>query len=440
LAAGYEYTLPTEAQWEYACRAGTTGAYAGDWDSMAWYSRNSGSKTHPVGTKQANAWGLYDMHGNVWEWCSDWYGSYPSGSAVDPAGASSGTTRVIRGGGWIDRAFNSRSALRFGRTLGYRNYDLGFRLAHAPSHTVANAAVIPAKQLDALRINETEARTRAKQPIKVVAPESGRDWSLSMPGNGGSLEMKWVAPGSFQMGSPSGESHRDSDEAQHLVTLSKGFHLGATEVTLGQWRSYVEATGYQTEAERGDGMDVYEGGNWSKRSGSSWRNVFSGNEQNPVVGVSWNDAMSFCKWLTERERAAGRLAAGYKYTLPTEAQWEYACRSGTTGAYAGDLDSMAWYGKNSGRKTHAVGGKQPNGWGLYDMHGNVWEWCSDWYGSYPSGSAVDPTGASSGSLRVRRGGSWGSNASICRSANRNRITPGYRSYFLGFRLAHRPVQ
>ena len=108
----------------------------------------------------------------------------------------------------------------------------------------------------------------------------------------------------------------------------------------------------------------------------------------PVEQVSWNDAMVFCRKFTERERAAGRLPKGYVYTLPTEAQWEYARRAGTTGAYAGDLNAMGWHSGNAGKKTHSASQKQPNAWGLYDMHGNVWEWCSDWYGDYPSGNGA----------------------------------------------------
>jgi len=250
--------------------------------------------------------------------------------------------------------------------------------------------------------------SRSVSMSKSAGPESGRDWSLSLPGSGGDLSMKWIAPGSFQMGSNDGES---DEKPVHRVTLSEGYHLGATEVTQGQWEAVM-------------------GSNPSR---------FKGRDL-PVEQVSWEDAMSFCRKLTERERSAGRLTVGYEYTLPTEAQWEYACRAGSTGAYAGDLDSMGWCRENSGSKTHAVGTKRANGWGLYDMHGNVWEWCSDWYRAYPSGYVVDPTGASSGTLRILRGGSWRNDASGCRSADRGRYVPGLRAFFLGFRLVHSSVQ
>jgi formylglycine-generating enzyme required for sulfatase activity len=191
------------------------------------------------------------------------------------------------------------------------------------------------------------------------------------------------------------------------VTLTKPYWLGATEVTQGQWEAIM-------------------GNNPSKFRGANL----------PVENVSYEDALEFCRKLTERERAADRLPEGYEYTLPTEAQWEYACRAGTTGDYAGNLDAMGWYDGNSGERTHEVGGKQANGWGLYDTHGNVWEWCLDWYAkNYAGGNVTDPRGASSGSFRVNRGGSWSNEAVICRSAIRIAFTPGYRNSNLGFRLA-----
>jgi formylglycine-generating enzyme required for sulfatase activity len=152
---------------------------------------------------------------------------------------------------------------------------------------------------------------------------------------------------------------------------------------------------------------------------------------NPVERVSWIDAEEFCARLSEKE--------GVEYRLPTEAEWEYACRGGTTTKYSfGDdrsqLRNFAWYEVNDERRHHPVGQKKPNPWGLYDMHGNVWEWCQDWYGDYPSGSTTDPTGAASGSYRVNRGGSWGHGAGYCRSARRYRYYPSYRSSGYGFRV------
>jgi len=224
------------------------------------------------------------------------------------------------------------------------------------------------------------------------------------------LAMLRVEPGTFTMGSPASESGRDSDEVQHDVTISKEYWLGRFEVTQGEWQTVM----------------------------GSAPSIFKGNSRLPVEQVSWDDAMAFCQKLTETERSAGRLPEGYVYTLPTEAQWEYACRAGSTAAYAGDLDAMAWYDGNS--ETHPVGEKQMNAWGFHDMHGNVWEWCSDWYGDYPAGSITDPTGPSQGSDRVSRGGSWNGLASYFRSANRFRRFPGLRFNYLGFRLCLAPVR
>jgi formylglycine-generating enzyme required for sulfatase activity len=175
----------------------------------------------------------------------------------------------------------------------------------------------------------------------------------------------------------------------------------------------------------------------------------------PMYYVSWQDAVSFCQALNARERAAGRLPADYAYALPTEAQWEYASRAGTTGAGDGELAlaEIAWYDANSasgylgrgwliqGRRAgpHAVARKRPNAWGLYDMAGNLWEWCRDWYGPYPGGQSLDPSGPATGVVRVNRGGSFGSGAADERSAARAGNPPAEASAFRGFRLALVPV-
>ena len=163
-------------------------------------------------------------------------------------------------------------------------------------------------------------------------------------------------------------------------------------------------------------------------------------DDRPVGNVSWNDTQEFCEKVSAlaEERAAGR---GYR--LPTEAEWEYACRAGTTTAWSfGDQESLlgdfAWFKDNAERESHPVGQKKPNPFGLYDMHGNVWEWCSDWYGDYASSSATDPIGPPSGSIRVLRGGSWSYTAGYCRSAYRIRSNPSYRRSHYGFRLALSP--
>ena len=220
-----------------------------------------------------------------------------------------------------------------------------------------------------------------------------------------------------------GEADRDDNETQHRVVLTKSYWLGKYEVTQGQW-----------EAMMGSNPSKFE----------------NAGREAPVEQVSWEEAIEFCRKLTEREQAAGRLPEGYVYSLPTEAQWEYACRAGTTTPfhYGNKLSSSEanfdgkypYGGASKGRylqTTVKVGSYAPNKWGLYDMHGNVWEWCYDWYGRYKKGAVWDPAGRTKGSTRVFRGGGWFSSARGCRSANRSRNWPGIRFNALGFRVALR---
>ena len=214
--------------------------------------------------------------------------------------------------------------------------------------------------------------------------------------NGVEFAFRWCPAGTFTMGSLTSEDGRYDDETQHRVTLTKGFWMLETEVTQKQWKAVM-----------GNNPSYFKG------------------DDLPVECVSWKDCQEFCEKCTK---------LGLPVQLPSEAQWEYACRAGSTGAYAGNLDEMAWHSSNSGNKTHPVGTKKANAWGLYDMHGNVWEWYQDWYAKeYPSGSVTDPTGPSSGSLRVGRGGSWVSNAGQCRSVDGYVNEPDNRSGNLGFR-------
>jgi formylglycine-generating enzyme required for sulfatase activity len=248
------------------------------------------------------------------------------------------------------------------------------------------------------------------------------------------MEFVYIKPGTFMMGSPSSESGRDSDEKQHKVTLTKGYFLQTTEVTQGQWKKVM-----------GNNPSYF------KNCGDNC----------PVESVSWNDAKEFIKKLNNKDK-------NFTYRLPTEAEWEYAARGGTkTALYTGDitikgqnnapeLDKIAWYGGNSCVDysggydcsgwidkqyscsrcgTHRTGLKTPNAFGLYDMIGNVWEWCEDWKGDYPSGHVTDPSGPGSGSNRVLRGGSWIGYAGGCRSAFRGISSPGDTNSYGGFRLA-----
>jgi len=211
------------------------------------------------------------------------------------------------------------------------------------------------------------------------------------------------------MGSPSNEADRDADENQHTVTLTRGFHLGKYELTQAQWVRVM-------------------GSDPSKFKGASF----------PVEQVSWSDAVEFCKKLTEMEKKAGRITESMAYQLPTEAQWEYACRAGTTGAYSwGDSISSfnANYESRVRNKTTPVGEYSANPWGFHDMHGNVWEWCADRWSDYPQGAVTNPEGPASGSIRVRRGGSWLDGGVFLRSAERSNSGPGYRHGAVGFRVS-----
>jgi formylglycine-generating enzyme required for sulfatase activity len=229
--------------------------------------------------------------------------------------------------------------------------------------------------------------------------------------------MVLIQGGTFMMGSPASEPERNDDEVQHSVTVSS-FYMGKHEVTQWEWREVMENN----------------------------PSYFKGNDL-PVEQVSWHDAVEYCNKRSQREgltpayTISGTNVTWHRntngYRLPTEAEWEYACRAGTTTPYhtGSSVDSAGWYGENSGGKTHLVGQKQPNAYGLYDMHGNVMEWCWDWYGKYPFVVQTDPAGPETGSDRVLRGGSWHSIARFIRSAVRNFTFSGNRFDLVGFRLA-----
>jgi len=223
------------------------------------------------------------------------------------------------------------------------------------------------------------------------------------------LELIRVNAGVFMMGSLVGDPERDSAEGPVTeVRFKHEFWLGKTEVTQAQYEAVM---GLNPSRFRGVGPN------------------------GPVERVSWDDAMEFCRLLTERERTAKRLPKRHEYTLPTEAQWEYACRAGTTGSYAGSLSEMSWSAGNSGKTTHPVAELRPNNWGFYDMSGNVLEWCLDWYGDYPGGSVTDPSGPEKGYFRIARGGSWRMDSGVGRSAARAGGSQARRDYTIGFRVA-----
>ena len=224
---------------------------------------------------------------------------------------------------------------------------------------------------------------------------------------------------------PSGASidddARDDETPQHKVRISKGFQMGVHEVTLGQFKQFIAGAG-RDGLLTGDFIKYNSGGDGDSAA---------------VTYVSWDDAQDFIRWLNQKE-------GGNAYRLPTEAEWEYAARAGTTTRYswgdnAGQAGDYAWYDGNA-KRVHAVGTKKPNPWGLYDMHGNVWEWVQDWYDDnyYRNSPTNDPKGVASGRYRVLRGGSWSNFAGFLRSAVRLNASPGLRYYSVGFRLVRQP--
>jgi formylglycine-generating enzyme required for sulfatase activity len=279
----------------------------------------------------------------------------------------------------------------------------------------------------------------------VTAPRFYRAFAQQVPTNVVTTNMVWIPPGTFVMGSPASEAERYSDETQHTVSLTQGFYMGKYAVTQGEYLALM-------------------GSNPSLCTTQDWNgNPIPPDLNRPVERVSWDDAMNYCVHLAQQEQAAGRLPVGWVYRLPTESEWEYACRAGTTTAFnfgsaihggMANFYDYHEYDASIGEiyvanpavprlpRTTTVGSYQPNAWGLYDMHGNVWEWCRDWYDTYPTGSVTDPQGPPSGAGagRVVRGGDWGADGGYCRSAFRFDVTPSFRGGDVGFRVVLAPGQ
>ena len=231
-----------------------------------------------------------------------------------------------------------------------------------------------------------------------AAPKPGEAKTVDL-GGGVTMDFVWCPPGEFLMGSPVDEKNREFDERQHRVKISCGFYLGKFEVTQAQWERVM---------------------------GSNPSGFKNAGRNAPVENVSWDDCQAFCR------------KAGSGLRLPTEAEWEYACRAGTTGAFAGDVDRIAWYDDNGGSTTHPVGQKLQNAWGLYDMCGNVREWCADGYGAYPADAVTDPQGDLSAPRRVFRGSHSYDSVRYCRSAYRGSWDTSYKTNLLGLRVVFAP--
>ncbi len=438
------FTLPTEAQWEYSCRAGTTTAYGFGDDlealgTYAWYRVNSYGTPHDVAGKLPNKWGLFDMHGDVSEWCQDcWANNYREGAAINPAGPLHGRVGVLRGGGWNAHAQFVRSAYRSPHDPRNHGGGFGFRCIHIPANSAeplegnvareAQSTAMPDDRAVPLRIDsETpQAVTIAHGSCIVIRSDTENlelqriakpEWASAMGRDRYGLwaeftlkdvvqRMRWIPPGRFMMGSPDAdELASEREKPQHEVTLRCGYWLFDTPVTQELWLAVVKK-------------------NPSRFPGP----------RRPVERVSWDDCQAFL----------GKFNAalpGLGLVLPTEAEWEYACRAGTITCYAfGNelLHNQAHYDHSdlTPAETSEVGRFLPNRWGLLDMHGNVWEWCHDWYGRYSADSQVNPHGPDGDGSRVIRGGSWFSDVRSVRSGYRNQYGPtDDRSDNIGFRCA-----
>jgi formylglycine-generating enzyme required for sulfatase activity len=329
--------LPTEAEWEYAARAGSLHSRYGDLVSIAWYRWNSEGKTHDVGQKRANAWGLHDTLGNLWEWMADWHSANLSNSETDPGGPAVGEYRSTRGGNFNVAPPVLRVSVRRRDPPGRRSDYIGFRCVES--------SVIP----------RTTANT-------VVNPAAGAQQVNPRDG----LTYVWIPPGTFRMGCSVGDPQCSPNESPaKQITLTKGFWIGQTEVTREAYPRVI------TSMPPG-----------------------SGENRMPVGSVTWEQAQAYCR------------AAGLR--LPTEAEWEYAARGGSSEARYGELNAVAWWVGNSDAQVHRVAGKQPNTHGLYDMLGNQREWVADWYDAsyYSRVPDTDPEGPQNGQARVLRGGAW----------------------------------
>jgi formylglycine-generating enzyme required for sulfatase activity/microsomal dipeptidase-like Zn-dependent dipeptidase len=395
------------------------------------------------------------MHGNVYEWCLSIYGPYPGGSVTDPRDwyNAFSSARVYRGGSWNRYGSLCRSAIRYSLVTVTKLNWLGFRPVLVPGQpdSATLPAIIRPPQSQTVKggvtvifgvrasgaplfyqwqFNGTDifGATDASYRIASVHMADMGSYSVVVKNSAGSVvslaavltvdppqnpdpaHLAWINPGTFMMGSPTNEMDRDPDEGpQTQVTLSQGFWMSKHETTQEEYLAVM-------------------GSNPS---------FFTGNLKHPVEMVPWDDATTYCARLTDRERAVGQLPVGYEYRLPTEAEWEYACRAGTTTAtaYGDSLGSaeanfdgdFPYGGAHLGsylQATTPVGSYPPNAWGLYDMHGNVREWCLDWYGVYPGGSVTDPRGPLTDPFRGIRGGDWISHGRNSRSASRYHADPG----------------
>jgi len=425
------YRLPTEAEWEYAYRAGTESRFYFDSSDMTvakQYARLADDGKPwgpiPVGSRLANPWGLYDMEGNTAEWVLEAWNPdlLKSSSGVNPIGSISGTNRTSRGTSWGWWLLHGGAGTRLEQPL--RANGIGLRVVRTIRHRNRQPIRLPAPAQPDSPIDAS--RETASASTDSSAWEGGQAGVVREFGGDLHIKFCWCPAGTFVMGSPESEVGRQPGEDQVEVTLSTGFWLGQTEVTKELWRRVVGTTPW------------------------SGKKYVHEDDATPATFVSWDDATSFCRQLTEREQKAQRLPGNWSYRLPTEAEWEYACRAGSKERFCyGDpedyLSDYAWWGGFHGgnavneQYSHPVGQKFPNAWGLYDMHGNAYEWCQDVFvANLPGGR--DPLVLSGGVNRIHRSAGWSFEPSFHRSAHRDCGDPHFVLDDRGFRIALSPAR
>ena len=467
---GTGYRLPTEAEWEFACRAGTTTRlWNGDDDQfrIAWCDVNSGARTNPVGTLSANPFGLFDVHGNVWEWVQDgwtpiFYKQFAENAAVDPFNPGTPQARVVRGGDCFGSAIGNGASRRQADDATRRSQFYGFRAAlsvdavrqtlkNKPSNSTTTSSANPPQPAKA-PFDAQQARTHQEAWAKHLRVPVEYTNSIGM-------KFRLIPPGEFTMGSSAAEIDAalkdvpadpniqwtrkliQSESPRHKAILSQPIYLGVYEVTQAEYEK-VTGTNPSHFGPQGTGKEVV--------AGMDTPNF-------PVDNVSWNDAAECCAKLSLQEgykpfymRDGENVEPldGTGYQLPTEAEWEFACRAGTTtkfwsGDRSEDLAKAGWFLDNAGGRTHRVGELKANSFGLYDVHGNPWEWIRDgWrssdhgYGAYDEKTAINPYRPFAGcSDRMLRGGFWFHPASGCGSSSRHAFIPSARSPNTGFRMS-----
>lgn len=519
-----QYALPTEAQWEYAARGGNQGnryPWGNDYPDgrklnladrrspVPWADRtldDGNAGPAPVGTYEPNGYYLYDMAGNVWELCFDFYNAKEYEGTdkkliADPSGPARGKNRAVKGGNWAFGAGIARCAFRFGLAPDVPVDVTGFRVAAAAGDAETIAGQVdsgkkpadPAVSLDATqllddvkRLTESgrrgEARRRVEQfrdagnqkglrgdfaevvsSVLEAMIDIAKDKTIQTFTNSLGVKMVRIPAGAFVMGSSETDIawamatlaqeqpvNLENELPFHKVRISRPFFIAATEVTVGQFRRFVEETGYVTDAEDAGGGQVFNetDNTFEFKAGTNWKNPgWTVDDSQAVAMVSYYDAQAFCDWLSAKEKLP--------YKLPTEAQWEYACRGGLPMAhfpwgdtlpdgrkanYADKSSSFRWrdrYADDGHKYVAPVGTYEANGYGLYDMAGNVLEWVRDHYGEdyYRFGPEVDPEGPGHGENRVMKGGEWCFGPVNLRCAFRGWSRPDLAFYNSGFRVA-----